>query len=167
MLRVTVICVGKLKEKFYAQAAAEYVKRLGRYCKLDLIELPEQRLPDAPAPAEIERALFREAGVIRGKIPPASCVAALCIEGQLRSSEELAQLLALHGGNVRACAYDILIRKAENTSITLPSGITLPDQAAHYLRRAAQLRPIRTRNAQRADDAPPRPPKPPRDGDTL
>ena len=93
MLRVTVICVGKLKEKFYAQAAAEYVKRLGRYCKLDLIELPEQRLPDAPAPAEIERALFREAGVIRGKIPPASCVAALCIEGQLRSSEELAQLL--------------------------------------------------------------------------
>lgn len=93
MLRVTVICVGKLKEKFYAQAAAEYVKRLGRYCKLDLIELPEQRLPDAPAPAEIERALFREAGVIRGKIPPASCVAALCIEGQLRSSEELAQML--------------------------------------------------------------------------
>ena len=62
MLRVTVICVGKLKEKFYAQAAAEYVKRLGRYCKLELIELPEQRLPDAPAPAEIERALFREAG---------------------------------------------------------------------------------------------------------
>ena len=93
MLRVTVICVGKLKEKFYAQAAAEYVKRLGRYCKLELIELPEQRLPDAPAPAEIERALSREAEAIRGKIPPSASVVALCIEGRLHSSEEVARLL--------------------------------------------------------------------------
>lgn len=93
MLRVTVICVGKLKEKFYAQAAAEYVKRLGRYCKLELIELPEQRLPDAPAPAEIERALSREAEAIRGKIPPSAGVVALCIEGRLHSSQELARLL--------------------------------------------------------------------------
>ena len=94
MLRVTVICVGKLKEKFYAQAAAEYVKRLGRYCKLELIELPEQRLPDAPAPAEIERALSREAEAIRGKIPPSASLIALCVEGRERSSEELARLLA-------------------------------------------------------------------------
>jgi len=93
MLRVTVICVGKLKEKFYAQAAAEYVKRLGRYCKLELIELPEQRLPDGPAPAEIERALSREAEAIRGKIPPSAGVVALCIEGRLHSSQELARLL--------------------------------------------------------------------------
>ena len=93
MLRVTVICVGKLKETFYAQAAAEYVKRLGRYCKLELIELPEQRLPDAPAPAEIERALSREAEAIRGKIPPSASVVALCIEGRLHSSEEVARLL--------------------------------------------------------------------------
>ena len=61
MQRITVICVGKLKEKFYAQAAAEYAKRLGRYCKLELIELPEHRLPENPSPAEIERALAREA----------------------------------------------------------------------------------------------------------
>jgi len=93
MLRVTVICVGKLKEKFYAQAAAEYVKRLGRYCSLELIELPEQRLPDGPAPAEIERALSREAEAIRGKIPPSAGVIALCIEGRLHSSPELARLL--------------------------------------------------------------------------
>ena len=57
MQRITVICVGKLKEKFYAQAAAEYAKRLGRYCKLELIELPEHRLPENPSPAEIERAI--------------------------------------------------------------------------------------------------------------
>lgn len=93
MLRVTVICVGKLKERFYAQAVAEYAKRLSRYCRLELIELPEQRLSDAPAPAEIERALSREADAIRGKIPPSSDVIALCIEGRMRSSEEVAQLL--------------------------------------------------------------------------
>lgn len=93
MLRVTVICVGKLKEKFYAQAAAEYLKRLSRYCRLELIELTEQRLPDDPAPAEIERALWKEAEAIRGKIPPSSSVIALCIEGRMRSSEELAELL--------------------------------------------------------------------------
>ena len=70
MQRVTVICVGKLKEKFYMDAAAEYVKRLSRYCKLEIIELPEQRLPEAPSPAEVEKALAREADAIRAKIPP-------------------------------------------------------------------------------------------------
>ena len=45
MQRVTILCVGKLKDKFYIDAAAEYVKRLQRYCKLDVIELPEYRLP--------------------------------------------------------------------------------------------------------------------------
>ena len=67
MQRVTVVCVGKLKERFYAEAAAEYVKRLGRYCRLELVELPEQRLPENPSPAEIERALAREAEAIRAK----------------------------------------------------------------------------------------------------
>ena len=56
MQRVTLICVGKLKEKFYAEAAAEYVKRLSRYCRLTLIELPEERLPENPSPAQIGRA---------------------------------------------------------------------------------------------------------------
>ena len=54
MQRVTLICVGKLKEKFYAEAAAEYVKRLSRYCRLTLIELPEERLPENPSPAQVE-----------------------------------------------------------------------------------------------------------------
>ena len=66
MRRITVICVGKLKEKFYIQAVAEYAKRLSRYCRLEILELPEQRLPDSPSPAEVERALFREAEAIRG-----------------------------------------------------------------------------------------------------
>ena len=94
MQRVSVICVGKLKERFYADAAAEYVKRLSRYCKLDIIELPEERLPEDPSPALIDAALAKEAGAIRAKLPPSSCLIALCVEGRMRSSEELAHLMA-------------------------------------------------------------------------
>lgn len=74
---------------------------------------------------------------------------------RLLTDAELTQLLEMHDGDVRACAYDVLIRKAENTGVTLPDGTTLPDQAAHYLRRAAQVRRNHTRNAARADDLPP------------
>lgn len=94
MQRVSVICVGKLKERFYADAAAEYVKRLSRYCKLDVVELPEERLPDDPSPALIDAALAREADAIRAKLQPSSCLIALCVEGRMRSSEELAHLMA-------------------------------------------------------------------------
>lgn len=94
MQKVTVLCVGKLKEKFYADAAAEYVKRLSRYCKLNVLELPEERLPEDPSPVQIESALAKEAGAIRAKLPPSASVIALCVEGRMRSSEELAQLMA-------------------------------------------------------------------------
>ena len=98
MQRVSLICVGKLKEKFYAQAVAEYAKRLGRYCKLEILELPEVRLPENPGPGEIQRALEKEAEAIRGKIPAHTGVVALCVEGQMRSSEEMAALLRSWGG---------------------------------------------------------------------
>ena len=82
MQKITVLCVGKLKERFYQEAAAEYVKRLGRHCKLEIIELPESRLPEDPSPAEIQRALAAEAAAIREKLPRGGAVIALCIEGQ-------------------------------------------------------------------------------------
>ena len=97
MQRVTVLCVGKLKERFYADAAAEYVKRLQRYCKLDIIELPEQRLPEDPSPAEIQRALRAEGAAIREKLPKGGAVVALCIEGKPCSSEELSRRMADFG----------------------------------------------------------------------
>ena len=93
MQKIMVVCVGKLKEKFYADAVAEYAKRLSRYCKLEIVELPEQRLPEDPSQAEINRALAKEAELIRGKLPQGASVAAMCVEGQLRSSEELARLM--------------------------------------------------------------------------
>ncbi|MEY8258748.1 23S rRNA (pseudouridine(1915)-N(3))-methyltransferase RlmH [Oscillospiraceae bacterium 50-60] len=98
MQRVTLICVGKLKEKFYAEAAAEYVKRLGRYCKLTVMELPEERLPESPSPAQVEAALEREAAAIRSRLPASAGLIALCVEGRMQSSEELAQLMETWAG---------------------------------------------------------------------
>ena len=93
MLSVHLICVGKLKEKFYIEACGEYVKRLSAYCKLQITELPEERLPQAPSRAQIDAALEREAAAIRAKLPPSASLVALCVEGKLRSSEELARLM--------------------------------------------------------------------------
>ena len=94
MLDVHILCVGKLKEKFYTEAAAEYVKRLGGYCRLTLTELPEERLPKSPSRAQINAALEKEAAAVRAKLPPNSSLVALCVEGKLCSSEELAKLVS-------------------------------------------------------------------------
>lgn len=68
------------------------------------------------------------------------------------TDEELQKLLELHEGDVRRTAYDILIRKAENSELTLPDGTRLPDQSASYLRRARMMRKVQTHNAPRADE---------------
>ena len=94
MQKVSILCVGKLKEKFYAEAAAEYAKRLTRFCKLEILELPEERLPEEPSPAQIAAALEKEAAAVRAKLPPSAYLIALCVEGKLRSSEDLARMLA-------------------------------------------------------------------------
>lgn len=93
MQSVSVICVGKLKEKFYADACAEYQKRLGRFCRLNVVELPEQRLPDDPSPAEVAAALEREADAIEEKLPRGAVIA-LCVEGRMLSSEQLSDAMA-------------------------------------------------------------------------
>ena len=108
MLSVHLICVGKLKEKFYLAACAEYQKRLGAYCKLELTELSEERLPQNPSRAQIDAALEREAAAIRGKIPQNSCLVALCVEGKPHSSEELARLEGTwHDGAARHLVFVI------------------------------------------------------------
>lgn len=91
-MNIHVICVGKLKENFYAEAACEYQKRLSAFCKLQIIELPEERLPQNPSQAQIDAALSKEADAIRTKMPRGANVVALCIEGKERSSQELAGL---------------------------------------------------------------------------
>ena len=93
MLSVHLICVGKLKEKFYLEACGEYLKRLSGYCKMTLLELPEEKLPQNPSKGQIDAALEKEAAAIRAKIPANSSIIALCVEGKPKSSEELAGLV--------------------------------------------------------------------------
>ena len=93
MFEITLITIGKLKEKFYISAAAEYEKRLKGYCQFKLLELPEVRLPDNPSPAEISAGLEKEADAIIAKIPKGAWFCVLTPEGKLLSSEALAQKL--------------------------------------------------------------------------
>lgn len=93
MYSITVIAIGKLKEKFYLDAIAEYRKRLSAYCQLELVELPEQRLPENPSASQIEAALAREAEAVRKAMPKNALFCVLTPEGTFLSSEELAQQL--------------------------------------------------------------------------
>lgn len=93
VLNVTLLCVGRLRETFYRDAAAEYAKRLTGYCKLGIVELAEQRLPQKPTPGQIREALDKEAEVILARLPRSGRVVALCVEGTPLSSEELARAL--------------------------------------------------------------------------
>lgn len=94
---LTLIAMGKLKERFYLDASAEYVKRLGAFGEFRLIELPETRLPDDPSPAQIAAGLAAEAALIRAKLPKDARFCVFTPEGKLLSSEALAQML----GNAR------------------------------------------------------------------
>ena len=91
MFEITLIAMGKLKEKFYISAAEEYEKRMKGYCQFRILELPETRLPDNPSPAEIAAGLEKEADLILTKIPKGTWFCVLTPEGKLLSSEELAE----------------------------------------------------------------------------
>ncbi len=93
MLSVKLICVGKLKEKFFSDATEEYIKRLRSYCRLEIEELPECRLPENPNARDIEGALAREADGIELRIPKGSAIIALCIEGTALDSVQLSLLI--------------------------------------------------------------------------
>lgn len=108
MIGVTLICVGKLKEDYLRAACAEYQKRLGAFCKLSVIEIAEARLPDRPSQAQIDAALTEEGARILAKIPAGAYMAALCIEGQKLSSEQLAaNIAALAANGTSAFAFVI------------------------------------------------------------
>ena len=92
-MKITVIALANLKEKYLKEAADEYIKRLGAFCNLKIIEIDPVRLPEKPSPAEISAALSREAELIAKKIPAGDFVVPLCIEGKQFSSEEFAEML--------------------------------------------------------------------------
>ena len=94
MFSMTLICMGKLKEKFYIQASEEYKKRLGAFCDFTLLELPEVRLPENPNETQILQGLAKEAEIIRAKVPKGSWLCIFAPEGKMLSSEELAGKLS-------------------------------------------------------------------------
>ncbi|MCI2056041.1 MAG: 23S rRNA (pseudouridine(1915)-N(3))-methyltransferase RlmH [Oscillibacter sp.] len=146
MQRITILCVGKLKEKFYLEAAAEYEKRLSRFCSLEIIELPESRLPENPSQGEIDRALSTEADAVEAKLPKAGAIIALCIEGKELSSPALAeklnelavggvsQLTFLIGGSV---GMDKRLKQRADVKLSM-SPMTFP----HHLARIMLLEQI-------------------------
>lgn len=90
-MRITVICVGKLKEKFYRDAVDEYAKRLQKYCKLDIAEVADEKTPEGAGLLQEEKILEREAARILDRIREDACVCTLEIEGKKLSSEGLAE----------------------------------------------------------------------------
>jgi len=105
MFEITLIAMGKLKEKFYLSAADEYEKRMKGYCQFKLLELPEFRLPDSPSPADINAGLEKEAELILSKIPKGAWFCTLTPEGKMLSSEALADKLkdVKNAGKSSAC----------------------------------------------------------------
>lgn len=91
MLEVRLICIGKLKESYWREAVQEYEKRLRPFCRFQMVELPEVRLPENPSAAQIAQALEQEGRLILEKA--AGKVFPLCIEGKETDSPGLAQKL--------------------------------------------------------------------------
>ena len=146
MLSIRLICVGKLGEKFWKQACDEYEKRLSAYCKLEVIELPEQRLPDAPSAGQIESALKKESELIESKIPSGATVIAMCIEGKTMASDALAawidqkmvsgssKFAILIGGS---CGMDTALKQKASLRLSM-SPMTFP----HHLARVMVLEQV-------------------------
>jgi len=105
MLNIKLICVGKMREKFYIDAFAEYQKRLQAYCRLELLEITEQRLAERPSEKEIAAALERESQEILKAVPADAYLVALCVEGKQMPSEGMAELIAQRedSGKPRLC----------------------------------------------------------------
>lgn len=105
MLTVKLICVGRMREKFYIEAFREYEKRLTAFCKLETTELPEAKTAPSPTEGEIQSALEKEAQAILDKIPAGAYAVALCVEGEKLSSEGLAKLFSDRAmrGDSRIC----------------------------------------------------------------
>lgn len=93
MMNVTVIAVGKLKESFLRDGCAEYVKRLGAYAKVNIIEINEERCSDNPSDSEIQNVIKKEGERILKKIPKGAAVIPLCIEGREYASRDFSSLL--------------------------------------------------------------------------
>lgn len=93
VVNISIVTVGKLKEKYLKQGIEEYLKRLGSYAKVEVIEVPDEKAPEELSDTEMVQVKQKEGERILAKIGPDTYVIALAINGKLKSSEELADTL--------------------------------------------------------------------------
>lgn len=93
-MNIHIICVGRLKEKFFSDAAGEYIKRLSKFAKVSVSEIPDEKIPAKASLGDMEKIKNTEGENILDKINPSAYVFALCIEGKQFSSEAFSKKLA-------------------------------------------------------------------------
>lgn len=101
-MKITIACVGKIKEKYLTAGIDEFTKRLTPFCKLEVVSINEERMPDNPSPAEKQQILEKETQRLLGIVPENSYVILLDVIGKQLSSPELAEkidALALQGSS--------------------------------------------------------------------
>ena len=140
MIRVKLITLGKLKEKYLREAAEEYIKRLSRYCTLEIVELQPKALPEDPSAEQISAALNAEAELIEKQLPKGGTVVALCVEGKQQPSEKMAELIersALSGGSISfiiGSSFGMAERIKNSADVRLSmSQMTFPHQLARVM----------------------------------
>lgn len=135
-MNITIISIGKLKEKYLKQGIEEYLKRLTAYAKVDIIELPDEKAPEVLSENEMEQVKKKEGERILAKISPDAHVIALAIEGKMKTSEQLAERidhLATYGksklvfiiGGSLGLSSEVMSRSDESLSF---SKMTFPHQ---------------------------------------
>ena len=105
MLGVTILAVGKMKEKFLNDAVGEYAKRLSAYCKFDVVR--DEKTPENPTETEKNMILDREAEQILQKIPKGAKVVSLCVEGKQMSSHKFADMIS--DFTVKGCSKIVFV----------------------------------------------------------
>lgn len=95
-MQIDILCVGKLSERFYREAAEEYAKRLTRYCRLDIVETPDRPAPEKLSDRLMDRVRREETGAMQEKLPPGAVTVALDRRGQAMTSEEFGAFLGIH-----------------------------------------------------------------------
>lgn len=135
-MNISIVTIGKLKEKYLKQGIEEYLKRLSTYAKVDIIELPDEKAPENLSETEMEQVKEKEGERILSKISDETHVIALAIEGKMKSSEQLAKdldQLATYGkskvafviGGSLGLSKDVMKRANDTLSF---SKMTFPHQ---------------------------------------
>lgn len=140
-MNIKIICEGRLKEKYLRDMCDEYTKRLGAFCKCEIVQLNPVSLPDNPGEKQIADALNKEGSEILSKITPRQTVIALCIEGKMLSSEELAKKMSDFGLSGSpdiafvigsSCGLSEEVKKRANLRLSM-SPMTFPHQLARVM----------------------------------